>query len=328
MPPASDIFSSFTSLQTSAGRTSEPISLHSLPFGVSGRHRLAKSAVGHAVLLIETSLPLGAYPAPLKLENLSVQHGFEGRVGPDEMMKISIFTLVEYHVTEAELVAAFLRLAAHLLDSLKPMPEPRVVALELRKLIHIFQSLKQPPAKTIQGLWAELFVLAKSPSISQWAAAWHDDPMDRYDFAIQRLRVEVKSSGNRTRRHTFSHEQLHPPRGISLWIASIFVERSNAGSDCIELLRRIQASVSADTAFKAESIVMCILGSGFLKASDYKFDEFLADESLEFIPINDVPRLMEDLPVGISSLRYCVDVPVTSPSNGDTRLHIKLEATK
>jgi Putative PD-(D/E)XK family member, (DUF4420) len=313
MPLAADIFSSFTSLQPSASGASRSVSLHTIPFGESERHRLAKSAAEHPVLLIETSLPSGAYPAPLKLENLSVLHGYEGKVESNGGTVTGIFTVVECHVREAELIAAFLRLADHLLEGLPPLPDPRVVGFELRKLVHIFQALRQPPAKTIQGLWAELFVLANSPDIARWAAAWHVDPMDRYDFAMQRLRVEVKSSGNRTRRHTFSHEQLHPPKGVNLWIASVFVERTAAGSDCAGLLRRIQTCVSPVEAFRVESLVMCTLGSDFAKASDFKFDEALADQSLEFAPIENVPRLMEDVPAGISELRYSVVLPAALP---------------
>lgn len=310
---ASDIFASFTSLQTSASGASGPVNLHTIPFGESGQHRLAKSAAAHPVLLIETSLPSSAYPAPLKLEYLTVLHGYQGRIESGEGTKTGIFTVVECHVTEAELVAAFLRLAGHLLEGLPTMPDPRVVGFELRKLVHIFQALRQPPTKTVQGLWAELFVLTNSPDIHRWAAAWHDDPMDRYDFAMQRLRVEVKSSGTRIRRHTFSHEQLHPPKGVELWIASVFAERSSAGSNCAELLQRIQAGLTAEAAFRIESLLMRTLGSDFSKAQDFKFDEALADESLEFVPIENIPRLMEDVPAGISDLRYSVVVPAAIP---------------
>ena len=141
------------------------------------------------------------------------------------------------------------------------------------------------------------------------AAAWHDDPMERYDFAMQRLRLEVKSSGNRMRRHHFSHEQLHPPTDIELWIASVFVERSTAGTDCLELLRRMQSRLSGDAVFEVESKVMKTLGSDYTKAHEFKFDDELARDSLSFVPVESIPRIPDELPNAISEVRYAVLIP-------------------
>ena len=97
--------------------------------------------------------------------------------------------------------------------------------------------------------------------------------------------------------------------GINLWIASVFVERSTAGSDCFELLRRVQANVHADAEFRIESLVMRTLGSNFAKAGDFKFDGPLAKESPMFIPIEFMPRPPEVLPPGIFKAHYSVMIP-------------------
>lgn len=304
-----DVLTTFTALIPSPGDGSATISYFASRVADASRNYIAKSEHGHPVLLIETCLPVGAYPAPLKLENLSVFHGYSGTVKTPEGEVTGVFSIVECRVTDTELIGSFLRLSGHLLNGLAELPEPRAVAIEVRKLIQIFQALRQPPAKSIQGLWAELFVLVNSPDLPLWAAAWHDDPMERYDFAMQRLRVEVKSSGNRMRRHHFSHEQLHPPTDIELWIASVFVERSTAGTDCLELLRRIQAHLVGDAVFEVESKVIKTLGTEYLKAREFKFDDELARDSLLFIPIDSIPRISDDLPDGVSELRYSVLMP-------------------
>jgi len=293
---------------------SSTVSYFTLKIEGSNRHLIAKSEQGHPVLLIETCQPIGAYPASLKLENLTVMHGYAGKVKTPDTEVTGVFSFVECRVTDEALIGAFLRLSSHLLDGLPELPEPRAVAIEVRKLVQIFQALRQPPAKSIQGLWAELFVLANSPDLFKWAAAWHDDPMERYDFAMQRLRVEVKSSGNRMRRHHFSHEQLHPPSDIELWIASVFVERSVAGSNCLELLQRIQSRLAVDVGFEVESKVIKTLGADYTKARAFTFDDELAKDSLSFIPLNAIPRIQDDLPEGVSELRYTVLIPPSSCS--------------
>ncbi len=288
---------------------SSTVSYFTLRIEASDRRFIAKSEQGHPVLLIETCLPVGAYPASLKLENLTVMHGYAGTMKTAEGEVTGVFSIVECRVTDDALIGSFLRLSSHLLSSLPELPEPRAVAIEVRKLVQIFQALRQPPAKSIQGLWAELFVLANSPDLPKWAAAWHDDPMERYDFAMQRLRVEVKSSGNRMRRHHFSHEQLHPPTDLDLWIASVFVEQSTAGTDCLQLLRRILAHLHGNAVYEVESIVIKTLGSDYLESQAFKFDHNLAADSLLFFPLKSIPRLSEDMPEGITEVRYVVQIP-------------------
>jgi hypothetical protein len=309
-----DILPVFTSLTPSPRDGSSTVSYFAFKIEASSRNYIAKSEQGHPVLLIETCLPVGAYPASLKLENLIVVHGYAGTMRTPEGEVAGVFSIVECRVTDDALTCSFLRLSSHLLSGLPELPEPRAVAIEVGKLVQIFQALRLPPAKSVQGLWAELFVLANSPDLHKWATAWHDDPMERYDFAMQRLRVEVKSTGNRMRRHHFSHEQLHPPSDIELWIASVFVERSTAGTDCLELLRRIQARVRCDVGFEIESKVIRTLGADYSKAGAFTFDDELAEGSLSFIPVNSIPRIPDDLPEGVSELQYRVLIPPSATS--------------
>lgn len=176
-----DILPAFAALVPSPRDGSSTVSYFTLKIEASSRHFIAKSGQGHPVLLIGTCLPVGAYPASLKLENLTVMHGFAGTMRTPEGEVTGVFSIVECRVTDDALIGSFLRLSSHLLSGLPELPEPRAVAIEVRKLVQIFQALRQPPAKSIQGLWAELFVLANSPDLPKWAAAWHDDPMERYD---------------------------------------------------------------------------------------------------------------------------------------------------
>ncbi|HCN77747.1 MAG TPA: hypothetical protein DIT13_11210 [Verrucomicrobiales bacterium] len=304
-----DILPAFASLTPSPHDGTAAVSYFALRIADSSRNYIAKTQQGHPVLVIETRLPVGAYPPSLKLENLTVFHGYAGTMNTPDGVVTGVFSIVECRVSDVALIESFLRLAGHLLNGLSELPEPRAVAIEVRKLVQIFQALRQPAVKSIQGLWAELFVLANSPDVPRWSLGWHTDPMERYDFAMQRLRVEVKSSANRVRRHHFSHEQLHPPSGIELWIASVFVERSSGGINCIELLREIQSELSADAAFAVEAKLLEALGSDFSKVQDNRFDAALAADSLSFVSVSAVPRMAEDLPDGVSELRYAVLIP-------------------
>jgi hypothetical protein len=89
----------------------------------------------------------------------------------------------------------------------------------------------------------------------------------------------------------------------------VFVERSTAGSDCLELLRRIQSRLAGEVGFDVESKVIRTLGSDYSNARAFTFDDELAKDSLSFIPVRAIPRIPDDLPEGVSELRYTVLIP-------------------
>ena len=55
-------------------------------------------------------------------------------------------------------------------------------------------------------------------------------------------RIEVKSVLGRNRQHYFSLEQLHPPEGVRALVASVFIERSQAGVSITDLTEEITKS--------------------------------------------------------------------------------------
>ena len=92
------------------------------------------------------------------------------------------------------------------------------------RLIELFRAMTTPSRKSVQGLWAELFLIAQSRQPTILVDAWHMLPEDRYDFAMDDQRIEVKSFSGSLRQHHFSLEQLQPPEGVKTLIASMLVE--------------------------------------------------------------------------------------------------------
>ena len=90
-------------------------------------------------------------------------------------------------------------------------------------------SLPEEQSKALAELW--LVAQAREPGVLM--GAWHGEPTDAYDFNNGQDRVEVKSTGLRTKRHTFSHRQLQPPASARVVIASVFVESVRRRADHI-----------------------------------------------------------------------------------------------
>ena len=185
-------------------------------------------------------------------------------------------------------------------------PTAAEVSLRIQRLVTLLQHLRKPATKTIQGLWAELFLIGTYPKPEQWIRSWHTDPMGLHDFIFGDLRVEVKSRVGTDRIHRFSHDQLVAPSQVSLFIASILVERSNRGESIYDVAERIRRHLAPEDSLSLDSTITSTLGSDYLKAEEIRFDPIHAESSLLFFPLSTVPRLTDDIPNGVMDVSYTV----------------------
>ena len=184
---------------------------------------------------------------------------------------------------------------------------------ELRRvvagLIELFRLATQPPRGTIQGLWAELWVIAQASEPAVLLHAWHAEPTDAFDFNNGPERIDVKSTSQRTRKHPFSHRQLKPPKGTRVAIASVFVESSGGGPTIYSLAERIRRRVDDTRALlRLDHVVASTLGVDWRVGVEAAFDTELASESLSFYAVEAIPSLPSNVPPGVSDIRYISDL--------------------
>jgi hypothetical protein len=283
-----------------------------LPIGGSG-HRLGRGSNGEPALLI-AALPDTNSPKRLpriELEHISVQHDVTCWItSPSGELASSTFTVVQYAGGDAQLRSYFLRIAGALILSLGEDPTTSSVQEAVRRLVELFRVLAQPQRKSVQGLWAELFVLVESYDPEAMAAAWHVDLQDRYDFNAGNQRIEVKSVEGRVRRHHFSLAQLNPAAEVQLLIASVLLERASGGTSVKELLDQAHTRLQNNPSLQAkvEQVVASTLGEGLPRALGIAFDLELARQSLSFFPHEQVPSITDDLPPEVSEVSFTADL--------------------
>jgi hypothetical protein len=177
-------------------------------------------------------------------------------------------------------------------------------------MVVLFLALENPATRTVQGLWAELFLIANAREPAVAAGSWHNEAAERYDFALALWRLEVKSSGDRRRNHHFSFEQVYPAAGLNVIIASLFVERSTSGTSLGEIWDTVRTDVSAnpDLRLKVDEICLRSLGNSWSDARAMIFDPQLAKQSLAFYDVQDIPRVGSQLPTGITEVRFRSDL--------------------
>ena len=284
-------------------------------FGFTGvtipntHHHLGKDVQGRpAVLFRVAAAPVR--PASMVLQNLRVEHAVHCRITIFDVVLDDQFSVIHCQSTNELLQSCFLDLAEAILQSLPPAPTAAHLSDAVQRMAVLFLALENATTRTVQGLWAELFLIANSTEPAVAAESWHNEAAERYDFALALCRLEVKSSGDRTRNHHFSFEQVYPAAGLNVVIASLFVERSTGGISLGELWDSVRSRVttSPDLRLKVDEICLRSLGNSWSDARGLSFDEQLARQSLAFYDVRDIPRLDSNVPNGISEIRFRSDL--------------------
>ena len=276
------------------------------------QHRLGKDAQGRPLLLISVlDAPSQRQPAPIVLEHLTVMYNQSCRVShPDSTLEEGRFTVVRCTGEDTTLQVYFLRVASAILMSLKNRSTQADIAHAMSRLIELFRAMARLPRKDVQGLWAELFLIAQSAQPAILVNAWHTLPEDRYDFAMDNQRIEVKSFSRSIRQHYFSLEQLHPPEGVKTLVASVLVEHSQAGESITDLRERIQTHLGSDSSLllHLDKVIALTLGNGWQHADEACFDQRSAKESLAFYEAAAIPSVNPNLPAGVSGVHFRSDL--------------------
>ncbi|MBX7134342.1 MAG: PD-(D/E)XK motif protein [Fimbriimonadaceae bacterium] len=249
--------------------------------------RLARSAEGPAILFEISGQ--AAHLAPIVLRNLSVKHNARCRIEDGGQVQEGQFTVVMCTSQDPGLHGLFL-------DAIQPLlgrvdsSDPRVVTAVVNALVELFRALGRPAETSVLGLWGELFLISVASDPDRMVGAWHVMPNDRYDFAFQDQRIEVKTTVGR-RHHTFSLVQLNPPKGVEAAIASIVTEVSAAGATVRELIATIcDRALSSEVASQLLISTSKVLGSDIAAWGDSRYDQARAAESLRFFPSKLIPQ--------------------------------------
>lgn len=160
-----------------------------------------------------------------------------------------------------------------------------------------------------------LLVIRNSKDPAALLRTWHVSPEEKCDFSSGNQRVEVKSTSQRSRSHHFSLEQLNPPLGCKVVVASIFVERTGGGTSLSDLVKEINYSLEnePDLQERLARVVALTLGQALRKVSDSRFDRELSEESTRFFNGTDVPKILEPLPPDISDVHFKSDLRKCPP---------------
>jgi Putative PD-(D/E)XK family member, (DUF4420) len=273
-------------------------------------HRIGKDADGSPVILLGVESDSAPRPPDIRLENLAVLHDVSCRIWSTEArFTAGKFTVVRCNSSVEDVRQYFLHVMDPFLAMLGRKPTPRLVSQMVDHLVEVFRALSLPPRGTVQGLWAELLLIALSNDPVIALGAWHSVPEETFDFALGGERVDVKSCSGTQRRHTFSLEQLQFADSTVGVIASVLTQRASGGTSVAELADRIRERVASHPGLmlRVDKAVALTLGDSSLVGLEQRFNEDYARDSLAFVDAGKIPRPGE-IPSEVARVRFEVDI--------------------
>ena len=308
----------FDSLQTPTGGIDAPETFSGVQIPHLPSWHLCKDRHGRPALLVAISIEGSGLniPPSITLENLRVEHNLRCRIAKNQEGTItSHFSIVQCLANERALHEYFLLTMGAIVRALPLSLSLDQLSEAVDAMADLFHALQQAPRRSTQGLWAELFVIVYSKQPVAMLKAWHDDAEERYDFNLGTQRIEVKSSGDRTRRHHFSLEQAYPPLGTDVLVASIFAEQATTGLGLGELWDMAREIAGSDSALrlKVERICLDALGTSWAAARARRYDRQLAEQSLLYFDMRSLSRVAQAQPRGITDVRFRTDLTFAKP---------------
>jgi len=282
-----------------------------VPIPKYSNHRIAKDKDDNPTLLLSISNEgTRTLTANLKLQNVSVLFDIKCKVQLNGNLLERTFTAVCFIGKDISLKKYFLKLCSTLVEDLGNTPTHEEVKKEITRFIELFRLATEPQTKTIQGLWAELLLIAESKEPAILVRCWHNIPEEKFDFNNGEERIEVKSSSNALRIHNFSLDQLHSPTDTRSIIASVFVRQASTGKSIATLSNEISSRLTDIKLIeKLQLQIALTLGKSINDAMKLRFDFEFAKDSLCFYRAEDIPKIaIENIPTFVSDVRFKSDL--------------------
>lgn len=279
---------------------------NSLPF--TQKHKIGISPEGFPLFFIECNDI--AQTADINLEFISVLFHRPCRLSENNIQSENIYTIISLKTENIDFQQYFFEVVCIVLEQLPKNPSHKQLKTEIQKLIELFSCFNRPPRQTIQGLWAELFVIEQAKHPEYLIQSWHASPEDKFDFNDGQDKLEVKSTTNIRRVHRFSLEQLNPNANSNLLIASIFAIQTGRGKNIFDLIDSICKRVqNIQLQFRLNEIVSLTLGSDLDKAFDSYFDYQQAYDTLKLFDFREIPVISNySIPKEISNIHFDCDL--------------------
>ena len=281
------------------------------PIEENAQVRVGFSPDGFPSLLIvaETDLvPL----EPINLSGLNATFNLKCLVNHNENSEEGTFHVITYIEEDIHLRDFFFEFFGDIFAKNISLPS-KLLRIKIEHLAQLFSYKKKKSHKTIQGLWAELFIIDIAQDPATWANQWPEKTETTFDFLFSHIGVDVKSFGGANRKHFFKYEQLHNQSVEQTIILSMCVTEDEAGISVFDLYNNIKAKIDDDEILdKLRNKIFKLAGDN--APNSQTFNLSIARETLMILEGGSIPKIQESsFPSTVTNVSFrsdCSDVPM------------------
>jgi hypothetical protein len=275
-------------------------------------HYVGLDSSGYPCILLRGST--GPMRSPIRLAALEARFAVPCQIiATDGKERQETLTVVICTSADPHTQSYFLHICETIIRIVGVNPSLAQIVDAVQRLVDLFRRLSQPASRSVIGLFGELYVISRSNDPRVAVRAWRSADDDRFDFAIDDVRLEVKASGQRIRAHNFSAEQCLPPSGTIGVLISLFIETTGGGLSLTELVQTVARRLAGDEALilKVQETVAETLGETLLAALSIRFDERLAQTSLQIYDVMAIPAIRAGVPAEVTQVHFRSDLSRT-----------------
>lgn len=274
-----------------------------------GEHKIGKSPESKFItLLLKANNSNNRTFVPGGGKYLSIQFDVLCSIFDDQNIQSNTnFTILTLKSNEKDLEDYFLELCLILIQRLGLNPQIEDVKCEIEKLESIFLKLSKSSKSSVIGIWGELFIIESSKNPEKLIAAWHKAPSDLFDFNDGTNKIEVKTTIQKNRIHSFEISQLQSIPNVSIVIASVMTCETDLGKSIFDLLLSIKGKVNINSYEGLLAKTFDVLGDKFDESFETKFDYSMAKGKTKYFESDNIPRPLK-IPIEVSNVKFYVDI--------------------
>lgn len=276
---------------------------------------LAKTIDGAPVVLVQDS-STPRYRPGFQLKYFKADFHTTCLIQSDRGEVKGQFAIISCDPTATELHEMFVRSVMATVSDLPTAAGTDDIQSRFQKMADLFRRFSAPGGRQLSGLWAELFVIARSKDIPAALRAWRSGPSERFDFSWARTQLEVKATTRPIRAHEFALEQLRTPEHGKTFVSSLLLQQLTGGTGVMDLASSIEEHIggSSDLRQKLWNNIAADLGNDFSEAIDKQFDVSYAVRNAVLFMADDIPAPRFEEDPRITSLRFVSDLTSVLPT--------------
>ena len=249
---------------------------------------------------------------PIQLSGLDAIFNLECSINIDEKVDHGTFHVITYTEEDIYLRDFFFEFFEEIFNTNENL-SAELLKNNIEQLAQLFSYKKNKSLKSIQGLWAELFVINTSEDSTAWLKNWPEKTRSTFDFAVDHAGIDVKSFAGANRKHFFKYEQLHNQSVEQTIILSLCVTEDENGISVFDLYRKIKSKIHDPQLLeKLRKKIFKLAGDNLSDA--FLFNANIAKETLVILEGKSIPKIQEGtFPSSVTEISFksdCTDLPM------------------